>query len=194
MRRQKGNRSSLVKARDSLRDQLADILALDEQPPPSMREVARRLGRPPMSLKYQFPDLTSAIVARYQAAQEAHVEALREQLLSLLAREGVPPPSAIEVARLLRYSRAYLNRQFPELMQAISARYRANVEEERTLRLEEACSTMRGVMQTLHKRSIFPSENRIKRAIGMRTFYQPKLTDTYDATLRALGYQNNRPS
>src|SRR5258708_37813348 len=53
---------------DALRQALETILASDEEPPPSILEVALRLGYRSVSALYsRFPELTHAIVAKYQS-------------------------------------------------------------------------------------------------------------------------------
>src|SRR2546429_468028 len=50
---------------EALRQSLEAILASNEEPPPSIREVALRLGyRSESTLYYHFPELTHKIVAK----------------------------------------------------------------------------------------------------------------------------------
>ena len=51
----------------SLRDTLEEILSGEEEPVPSMKEVARRLGYHPQSLARRHREVCHAISARYQA-------------------------------------------------------------------------------------------------------------------------------
>jgi hypothetical protein len=50
---------------DGARRSLECILAAEELPPPSMREVARRLGHDQRRLQHKLPDLHHRISARY---------------------------------------------------------------------------------------------------------------------------------
>ena len=52
---------------DLLRTTLATILASDDIPPPSMRQVANSLGHLPPYLRSRFPDLSKAISVRFAA-------------------------------------------------------------------------------------------------------------------------------
>lgn len=68
---------------DRLRATLEDILQRSEQPPPSMRKVARRVGVAHADLHRRFPDLCRAISARFLA----HCRSVGEQRRQRLCRE-----------------------------------------------------------------------------------------------------------
>ena len=53
-----------------MRRTLEEVLAGDESPPPSMREIARRLGVHHSFLLQQLPELCRAISARYLAYRQ----------------------------------------------------------------------------------------------------------------------------
>ncbi len=117
---------------DALRQALETILASDEEPPPSILEVALRLGYRSVSALYsRFPELTHAIVAKYQSYNPdkravMNSEELRQILESILDSKEEPPPSIQEVARSLGYrSETSLYGRFPELTRKIVAKYRA---------------------------------------------------------------------
>lgn len=117
---------------DALRQALETILASDEEPPPSILEVALRLGYRSVSALYsRFPELTHAIVAKYQSYNPdkravMNSEELRQILESILESKEEPPPSIQEVARSLGYrSETSLYGRFPELTRKIVAKYRA---------------------------------------------------------------------
>ena len=117
---------------DALRQALETILASDEEPPPSIQEVALRLGYRSVSALYsRFPELTHTIVAKYQSYNPdkravMNSEELRQILESILESKEEPPPSIQEVARSLGYrSETSLYGRFPELTRKIVAKYRA---------------------------------------------------------------------
>jgi len=94
---------------DRVRAALADALQRAEEPPPSMREVARRLGYSHADLSVRFPDVCRAISARYLA----HCQSVGEQRMQRLCREvreatfhihaqGVYP-SSVRVPELLTH-------------------------------------------------------------------------------------------
>jgi hypothetical protein len=87
--------------RDALRAALEAILARDEQPPPSLRVVAQRLGQTYANLRHYCPDLCCAISARFlrtQMAQGAQTrQRIREEVRQAalqVHRQGVYPSAA----------------------------------------------------------------------------------------------------
>lgn len=83
--------------RESLHQLLENILASNEQPPPSLTEVARRLGHEP-SFLYQFAQtLSHEISARFQSyrhqRKEARMQSYREEIRTIahqLQAQGLP--------------------------------------------------------------------------------------------------------
>lgn len=93
------------------RQVLEQVLAGQEFPPPSMREVARRLEYRASGLSHRFPELCSAISARYTAYRAACAQENRLRLCAEV-REAVRSlhaqglyPSSNRVAALLRSPR-----------------------------------------------------------------------------------------
>jgi AraC-like DNA-binding protein len=101
-------------------------LALQEEPPPSLAEIARRLniGMRKTLRKYcpNVGELLAERRAAYRAARLAHREAA---LLSALVE--TPPPSIRHVARRLKLSKNTLKRGFRSLCRAIGIRYRKSL-------------------------------------------------------------------
>jgi len=89
------------------RQALEAVLAREEQPPPSLRQVARRLGYVVSPLYRHCADLCAAISARYMAAEKARGQArlhrlateVRQAVVQLHAQDKYP--SAGRVATLL---------------------------------------------------------------------------------------------
>jgi transcriptional regulator with XRE-family HTH domain len=91
-----------------LRQALEQVLAGEEQPPPSMREVGRRLAYGACELHRHFPELCSAISARHKAYLAARCRERRRRLCAevrevvlTLYGQGLYP-SGHRVAALLR--------------------------------------------------------------------------------------------
>lgn len=94
---------------DRVRAALADVLQRAEEPPPSMRAVARRLGYDHVDLSGRFPALCHAISARYLA----HCRTLSAQRMERLCAEVREAtfrlhaqgtyPSSVRVASLLAH-------------------------------------------------------------------------------------------
>jgi transcriptional regulator with XRE-family HTH domain len=69
---------------EKLRNALEQVLQSKEEPPPSMREVARRLSYDQSHLRKHFPDLCRAISARYLAyQQEQRLDRLRRMYVQI---------------------------------------------------------------------------------------------------------------
>lgn len=80
--------------------QLAEVLSGNENPPPSMQEVARRVGRSQSLLKKHFPQEYAAIVERHQHYRQTYYKQMEEQKAELirqsvqeLVRQGLYPSS-----------------------------------------------------------------------------------------------------
>jgi hypothetical protein len=93
---------------ERVRGVLRAILASEENPPPALREVARRLGMPDASALYRrLPELSRAIAARYVKARRLQTfrrqDALREevrQVAAALHAAGQYPSCNVVRARL----------------------------------------------------------------------------------------------
>lgn len=66
--------------REAMRCTLEAVLSSDEQPPPSLIEVARRLGQTYAGLRKHLPGLSRAVATRYLSYQMAQGLAKRQQL------------------------------------------------------------------------------------------------------------------
>lgn len=65
---------------EEVHGQLEEIAASHEAPPPSMAEVARRVGHDQSNLTERFPALTRAISVRYHTFRRTHREAWLQQV------------------------------------------------------------------------------------------------------------------
>lgn len=94
--------------------------ALSEAPPPTVEEVASRLGYAGNSLCAWEPRLCARLIERRRRFAEQSKKALKNRLKVVLKEN--PPPSLREVhARLVTKA---IYRNFPEINRAISARHR----------------------------------------------------------------------
>ena len=100
---------------EMLRQDLQAIITAQEAPPPTLREVAERLGHSVPALRRNCPDLCEAMVTRYteyiqtqkQRRLEARAREIKEAVLSL-QRAGVYP-SQERVAALLARQAFFLD-------------------------------------------------------------------------------------
>jgi len=84
----------------SIRQSLENALAQEEQPPPSMRTVARRLNHSPKELREHFPELNRAISKRrkdyYKVRREQKILQLKEEICQATRKihsQGLYPSS-----------------------------------------------------------------------------------------------------
>jgi transcriptional regulator with XRE-family HTH domain len=91
-----------------IQQSLEEILTQEEQPPPSMRTVARRLNYSPRELREHFPELNRAIANRrkeyYKLRREQRLLLLKEEMRQVILKihaQGLYPSSR-RVGRLMR--------------------------------------------------------------------------------------------
>jgi hypothetical protein len=111
-RRPRRTRTTLE--RDALRQALEAVLVSDEQPPPSLRAVADRLGETTTCLRHHLRELCHAISQRHLEAQRARGSKRREQLRAAVRQATFAVhaqgryPSGNRVAQLLSEPTAIL--------------------------------------------------------------------------------------
>lgn len=123
----------------TLREKLS--AACQENPAPSLQQIAKRLGyKYPSTLHARCPDLYNALIERRRTYLKERNESVKRQLTSVLTEE--PPPSLRKIAaRLGHKSESRVSYQFPELAKAIADRYRGywkNGRDQAKLALEAA--------------------------------------------------------
>jgi len=104
---------------------LADIVAANETPAPSLRAVSHRLGVESHLLKKICPDLCYEILQRAQTERQATKAQRKAVLDQCLIPSDSPPPALAQVARSLNTSDAGLAEQFPEEGTRLVQRYQA---------------------------------------------------------------------
>jgi len=143
---------------------------LHEEPPPTLEEVAKRLGyKANTSMIMHYPTLSRAISARHAEHRKAKFQGIGQGLKEVLGEE--PPPSLRSAAARFGYAPEYLGAKFPKVCQAISrrhARFRKKccLEKKRQARTE-----IRRLAFDLHAKGEYPSQTRLlkasKGAIGL---------------------------
>jgi len=97
--------------------------------PPSLQSVFREIGCTNTGYRYYrlFPELCSAISARYKEAnlKKFDVSKVTKVLNSALAEH--PPPSYSEVARRIGCTRENLKKKLPELSKIVNKRYKNHI-------------------------------------------------------------------
>lgn len=104
-----GNRRQRIPMdRVYIQQRLEEILAQEEQPPPSMRTVAKRLNYSPRELREHFPELNRAIANRrkdyHKLRREQRLLQLKDEMRQAILKiqaQGLHP-SSTRVGRLMR--------------------------------------------------------------------------------------------
>jgi transcriptional regulator with XRE-family HTH domain len=141
--------------------------ALEEQQPPSLQSVLRRLGCRDTGYYYyhNYHDLCSAIAHRFKSYRNKpfNMDFEREQLEAALLED--PAPSFSEMAARLGRKRDFLNRKFPELTKAIVTRhlyYQTSSRKEKAQRLRDA---IREAVKQLMASGLSISEARVSKYV-----------------------------
>lgn len=128
--------------RAAVEARLEEILAANEQPPPTLNQVATRVGQTANYLYLNFPTFCRAITRRsrhYQPpppqepapqptagrTKSKNREQLRHHFTVLMTTETVPPPSLAEVSRQLACGVTTLRKHCPDLCQQLRQRWDA---------------------------------------------------------------------
>lgn len=133
-------------------------VALYEEPPQSVKQVIKRLGvSDGGNFYYHFSDLCCVIASRYTKYKKAQFLEERRLALERVFKENeCPPPSLQEVARRFKYNPTTLQRNFPDLCHAISARYSSYRQAARRERIKQLCQDVRQAAIQLHARGVNP--------------------------------------
>lgn len=140
-------------------DGLALRTALKEDPPPSLRELGGRLGRSPRSLQQYFPGLCVALQSRHKKFRVRCTAKLRKRVQALLSEN--PPPSVNKACQRVGLSCKGFCDKFPDLANAIGARYLRHRAEAAQKRRELLREEMRHIVLQLHRQAILPSWSRV---------------------------------
>ena len=98
--------------------------ALSEDPPPTVEQVASRMGYATEgTIRIWAPRLCARLIARRQRFVERSKKALKKRMKAMLKEN--PPPSLREVYTRLGITRAISYGNFPKIHCAIAARHRA---------------------------------------------------------------------
>jgi TniQ len=136
------------------------ISATAEQPPPTLRELSRRLGfQTSTTLRYWAPDLADLLLKKrseYMAAEKARCHAVLTAVLT-----EYPAPTLNSVARRLQCSNSFLNEHHPELCHAIAARHSREQKQMKRQRLRFLDDEVLEIARKLRARGLNPTQPRI---------------------------------
>lgn len=162
-------RSRLLHRRGEVKRAL--LAALEQDPAPSVRDVARRLGfkaEGPLRLKY--PDLCKRLSARSRKyVFRRTTREFRRELMAALKRN--PPPSVRELAQELGYKgEGLLRRACPDLCKMLTAKWRKvpgqRKQTRRAKRNHQDPSAMEKALQQALKETLPPSLAEIANRLG----------------------------
>jgi hypothetical protein len=135
--------------------------ALLEAPPPSLAQVAKRLGfSASCVLKFHAPSLYEKLKKHRKAYQERCCTELQDNLDAALVEN--PPPSLKSVYSRLGVTESIVNTSFPELRRAIGLRHLQHQREQAQLRRDAVRTEIRDIVRMLHAQGICPSVPRVR--------------------------------
>gem|GEM_PF-742755 len=178
--------------------------ALGESPPPSLDEVARRLGyKQANSLQIKFPELSNQITANYRAFKKAgnprpkapHRLGLEHQRQILEEALLEPYPESLSVLVLrMGYTRgniSFLTQKSPDLFQAVLKKRRQFQQKERKKRLRRC----QEIITVALAEDPPPSLQKVAERLGDKTpefLWQNFPDDCHHITTRRADYQRKR--
>ena len=135
--------------------------ALQEYPPPSVREVCRRVRfSSSSSLKAHAPILYARLIKHRRDYPKVRRAELRNKLKAAL--NETPPPSPKEVFTRMGITLSIARRNFPKLYRAIVIRYGQYKHQQVRARLEAAKQEIPPIVRRLHEQGICPSVPRVR--------------------------------
>jgi hypothetical protein len=142
---------------DACRGQVA--AAAEETPPPTLREVASRIGRTVSSLQYHYPDLCAKLMARLPERKLLRREQQRAAIQTALAEE--PAPSMKSVAVNVGITAHHLRTLHPDLYAHLRKRYDALKSQMASNKRATFRSEIRAAVIDLNQRGMHPSRRRV---------------------------------
>ena len=134
--------------------------ALQENPPPSLQQITKRLGFSSVSvLKAHAPDLCEKLKTNRRAYWQRCRLELRGKLEAVLMEN--PPPSLRSVYSRLSVTESIVNASFPELRRAIGLRHLQHQKQQSQARRQDVQAEIREIVQMLHTQGICPSVPRV---------------------------------
>ncbi len=141
--------------------------ALEEEPPPSLQRVLRRLGCVNTGYYYysKYPGLCFAITGRYKAWRNNPFHEGKDRERLEVALKEKPPPSFSEIARRFHHNREFMRLKFPELSEKLTARYQNYQKTLRKEKAEKLRHAIKDAIQQLTASGLYVSEARVKELV-----------------------------
>jgi AraC-like DNA-binding protein len=182
-----------LKKLDRQRKQVIQLVleqVLQESPPPSLQDVARRLNYRPLVLQYHFSELCSLIQLNHANYRKIERQQRIEPVLEA-ALDEFPPPSLLEVVRRLGYkNNSYLYTYFPSMSRQIAGRYKDYMKAcgmEKRNRISQEIET---IAIELHSQGYKPTGRRVAELLQKPgVMLNQYARDTLRQVQRSLGYE-----
>jgi len=146
-----------------LRQALEVALVSDEYPPPSISEIAERLGCSLKLLRKLSPQIYHALVKRHQSVFDT--DAIRRELEAALADASLPPPTVPDVAKRVGFGAHRLRKHFPELCSQLTLRYLTYKKNSGIARKQHIRDEVKSVVIQLSVEGCYPSLNKVRQLL-----------------------------
>lgn len=154
-------RINIVNAENILR------IALKESPPPSLKQLMKRIGcKNTGTLHDHFPDLTKALMERYNKYWYKQVDWKYIELRMREALKENPPPSLKEVARRLNLGDPPYHK-FYDLCKAISSKYISYIKSKSAKRRELLRQGIQEAVTKIVEKGLHPSRIRVNQMLSI---------------------------
>ena len=146
------------------------IAACTENPPPTVSEIWRRLGRygGPTRFIQKFPELCKKITKRYRAHRKREPRLREYRKTTPSDSRGNPPPSFLAVTKRLNISRGLLATKFKTLAAKISSRFITHRREMKEAKRASLTEEVTRICLELYAEELHPSRERVISRLRMR--------------------------
>lgn len=140
-------------------------LATEEEPPPSLTQLAVRLGfKTPSSLTACSKSLSASLATRYtEYQQQLRFLHIRNILELALFSDEYPPPSLRKIAKRTAIGLATFYHYCPIMCRAISLRYKDYRKFIHKLAIEQGCREVSQLAPVLHAQGITPTAKNLRK-------------------------------
>jgi AraC-like DNA-binding protein len=136
-----------------------------EEPPPSLKDLSRRLSfNHSSSLHLRFPNEIRQLLKARESFKRRRTARLHGELLTIL--HEVPAPPLSQVARRLGISRSYLIERCPDVCQAISKRNLQAQRKRTLLRNQLLKEEVYRIARDLHSKGKNPTQTAVGRLLS----------------------------
>lgn len=164
---------------------LEQAIANQENPPPSVSQIARQFGFQPGVVFHQFPKLTHQITERHNQAKIIYLDSVRQALEQAIESHIHPPLTVQEIAQQQGCSTSMIHRRFPDLCRALTAKRHAPID------AEELRQILRGYLAPLHAPPVSFAEVARQLKVSKNTISRLCPDEVKAISVQYLTYQAN---